>query len=156
MHIDKIRKIEGRVVTGGVLTLNDCVLGLRRAKKELLEKFGKLEVPLGEVQRHIRGDVNIPIGGAPDVLAAIYSQEQEDGKYKAFAGESYIELVRFGKDGVEIESINAYGASEKSGSLNFSSQMDHFANQKLKKMTLNKEEVLKNAVRIYSPMGFKK
>ena len=35
-------------------------------------------------------------------------------------------------------------------------QMDHFANQKLKKMTLNKEEVLKNAVLIYSPMGFKK
>ena len=156
MHIDKIRKIEGRVVTGGVLTLNDCVLGLRRAKKELLEKFGKLEVELGEVQRHIRGNINIPIGGAPDVLAAIYSQEQENGKYKAFAGESYIELVRFGKGGVEIESINAYGASEKPGSLNFSSQMDRFANQKLKKMTLNKEEVLKNAVRIYSPMGFKK
>jgi hypothetical protein len=31
-----------------------------------------------------------------------------------------------------------------------------FANQKLKKMTLNKEEVLKSAVKIYSPFGIKK
>jgi len=33
--------------------------------------------------------------------------------------------------------------------------MDYFTHQKLKKMTLNKEEVLQHAVKIYSPMRVK-
>jgi acyl-homoserine-lactone acylase len=150
-HIDKIRKAEDRVFRGSTLTTKDCVEGIRRAKAELIEKFGKLEIPLGEMQRHIRGDVNIPLGGGPDVLAAMYSKEQEDGSYKGVAGDSYIELVRFGPDGVEIESINAYGTSAKAGAAHLTSQMEHFAGQKLKKMTLDKEAVLENAVRIYHP-----
>jgi len=156
MHIDKIRKSEDRVVRGGTITAEDCVLGIRRASEEMKRKFGALEVPLKEVQRLIRGDLNLPMAGAPDVLAAIYSKEHTDGTYKAFAGESYIELVRFGKDGVEIESINTYGSSEKPSSAHFTSEMSSFATQKLKQMTLNKEEVLRTAVRIYSPMKVKK
>jgi hypothetical protein len=30
--------------------------------------------------------------------------------------------------------------------------MENYSNQKLKKMTLNKKEVLKNAVKIYHPL----
>jgi acyl-homoserine-lactone acylase len=64
--------------------------------------------------------------------------------------------VRFGKNGVEIESVNTFGASEKPSSEYYTSEMSMFATQKLKKMTLNKEEVLKRAVKIYSPLGIKK
>lgn len=155
MHIDKKRKAENRVFRGSTLTQTDCTHGIQKAKAELLEKFGKLEIPLGEFQRHIRGDVNIPLGGAPDVLAAMYSVEQEDGTYKGRAGESYIELVRFGEESVEIESVNAYGTSATPGTEHFTTQMEMFATQKLKPMTLDKEQVLKDAVRVYSPMGIK-
>ncbi|MEM6317395.1 MAG: penicillin acylase family protein [Bacteroidota bacterium] len=151
MATDSIRKAEDRVFRGSPLTENDCVVGIRTAKAKLLSKYGKLEVSLGEMQRHIRGDVNIPLGGAPDVLAAMYSVEQENGQYKGRAGDSYIELVRFGPDGVEIESVNAYGSSAKEGAEHFTSQMELFAGQKLKKMTLDKEEVFESAVRVYSP-----
>ena len=156
LEIDRIRVSEGRNVRFGTITEEDCVAGIRKAKKELLEKFGTLEVPLKKVQRLIRGDVNLPIAGMPDVLAAMYSKEHTDGSYKAFAGESYIELVRFGADGVEIESVNTYGASEQPASQYYTSEMKLFANQKLKKMTLSKEDALKNAVKMYSPMGIKK
>ena len=44
------------------------------------------------------------------------------------------------------------GANANKGDKHSTSQMSHFTNQKLKKMTLSKEEVLKNAVSIYSPM----
>ncbi len=155
-NIDKIRKKEGRVVRGGTLKESDCVQGITKAKAELLAKFGKLKVPLGDFQRHRRGDVDIPLGGGPDVLAAMYSQKQEDGTYKGLAGESYIELVRFGKDSVEIESINAYGTSAKSGTAHYTDQMEYFARQKLKPMTLNKKAVLQQAVRVYSPMKVKR
>lgn len=150
-HIDAIRKAEDRVVRGGILTMEDCIEGIRLAKTELLEKFGQLEVEIGKFQRHIRGDVNIPLGGGPDVLAAMYSREQENGQYKGMAGDSYIELVRFSPNGVEIESVNAYGSSAKEGTEHFTTQMELFAGQKLKKMTLDKEEVLRTAVKVYSP-----
>ncbi|GLR18176.1 penicillin acylase family protein [Portibacter lacus] len=124
--------------------------GLIDAKSKLLEKYGTLKVALGDFQRHIRGDVNLPMAGAPDVLASIYSVAQEDGTYKAVAGESYIELVRFSKEGVEIESINAYGNSEVDGDPNSTNQMEYFTTQRLKKMTFDKEEILSKAVKVYN------
>ena len=156
LEIDRIRTESGRNVRYGTVTEDDCIAGVRKAKKELLAKYGTLKVPLKKVQRLIRGDVDLPMAGMPDVLAAMYSKEHTDGSYKAFAGESYIELVRFGENGVEIESVNTFGASEKPSSEYYTSEMSMFATQKLKKMTLNKEDVLKNAVKIYSPLGIKK
>ena len=154
MHLNERRKEEGRIVRNGTITLDDCVYGITKAKKELLKNYGTLELELGKIQRLTRGKVNLPIGGAPDVLAAIYSKKinENDKTYRAFAGESYIELVRFGKDGVEIETINTYGSNANVGDKHSTSQMQQFTTQKLKKITLNKEEVLKNAVRVYSPM----
>ncbi|MBT8317532.1 MAG: acylase [Lutibacter sp.] len=155
MHLDERRKMENRIEIGGKITLDDCIYGITEAKKELIANYGSLEVELGKLQRHSRGNVNIPIGGAPDVLAAMYAKKQEDGTYRAHAGESYIQLVRFGENGVEIESINSYGASSKENAENSTTQMNYYADQKLKKMTLNKDEVLKTAVKIYSPMRIK-
>ena len=118
----------------------------------MLSNFGSLEIPLGNIQRHTRGKVDLPISGAPDVLAAIYSRKEKDGTYRAYAGESHIELIRFSKNGVELETINSYGSNANIGDKHATSQMEDFTNQKLKKMTLNKEVVLKNAVRIYHPL----
>ena len=152
MYIDEIRKEQGRIVRNGTITIEDCIYGITKAKKELLANFGTLEVELGKLQRHTRDSVNLPSGGAPDVLAAIYSKKQKNGTYRPHAGESYIELVRFGQNGVEIESINSYGSNSNLGDFHATSQMEMYTNQKLKKMSLNKDEVLKNAVKIYHPL----
>lgn len=151
-YLDEKRKKENRIHRNGMITLEDCIYGITKAKEELLANYGELEVSLGQFQRHIRNRVDLPIGGAPDVLAAMYSSKQKDGRYRAFAGESYIELVRFNKDGVEIETINSFGSNANIGDIHSTSQMELFSNQKLKKMTLDKEKVLKNAVRIYHPL----
>ena len=154
MHLNEKRKQEGRDVRRGSVTLEDCVFGITKAKEELLKNYGSLQIELGELQRHTRGDVNLPIGGAPDILAAIYSKKvnETDKTYRAFAGESHIELIRFSDKGTEIETINSYGSNANIGDKHATSQMEDFTNYKLKKMTLNKAEVLKNAVKIYSPM----
>ncbi|WP_258691412.1 penicillin acylase family protein [Tenacibaculum aquimarinum] len=154
MHLNQKRIDEGREVRRGSITLEDCVFGITKAKEELLKNYGSLQIELGELQRHTRGNVNLPIGGAPDVLAAIYAKKvnETDKTYRAFAGESHIELIRFGENGVELETINSYGSNANIGDEHSTSQMEDFTNYKLKKMTLNKEEVLKNAVKIYSPM----
>ena len=133
------------------VTEAQCVYGLRKAKAELLKKYGRLEVEIGQVQRLIRGDISLPLGGSPDVLGAMLSVEQKNGQYKGISGDSYVELVRFGPDGVEIESIHAYGSSTRKDNVHSTSQMQMFTEQKLKRMSLDKEEALKNAVRVYSP-----
>jgi acyl-homoserine-lactone acylase len=118
----------------------------------MLKYFGSLRVPLGDVQKHARGNVEIPIGGMPEVLAATITQPYKDGKRRTFVGDSYIELVRYSKDTVEIESINAYGASAKPNSPHYTDQMQMFVDQKLKPMTLNKEQIYHDAENIYHPM----
>ncbi|WP_235298750.1 penicillin acylase family protein [Portibacter marinus] len=125
--------------------------GLLEAKQILLENFGTIQVPLAQIQKHSRGEISFPMAGGPDVLASIYSEKQKDGTLRAIGGESYIELVKFGSDGVEIESINAYGNSEVPGHPYSTSQMEYFAHQKLKKMTFNKEKILEEAIEIYHP-----
>jgi len=117
------------------------VMALVAAKNELMEDHGKLEIPLGDVQRHIRGAVNLPLPGGPDVLAAIYCAKQDNNEYKAVAGESYIQMVQFDKEEVIIESVHAYGSSARPESPHYTDQMDLFVNQKLKKMSLKKEAV---------------
>ena len=93
----------------------------------------------------------MPVSGGTDVLAALSASKQEDGTLRARAGDSYIQLARFSKDGVEIESVHAYGASAKPDSPHYTDQMQMYVDRKLKTMTLNKEEVMKSAKRVYHP-----
>ena len=82
----------------------------------------------------------------------MYSRQQSNGTLKGYVGESYIQLVRFPKNGLPIiESVNAYGASSNIKSAHFYDQMEMFVNKQTKTMTLNKEKVLKDAKRVYYP-----
>ncbi len=137
--------------TGDKLTEFVMASAIQNAQNHLLTYFGKMKVPLGELQRHSRGNISLPYGGGPDVLAAVGSTITEEGHLRPRAGDSYIQLVRFSDEGVEIESVNAYGASAKEGSPHYTDQMELFTNQRLKPMTLDKEEVYREAKRVYSP-----
>lgn len=124
---------------------------LLKAKRHMLKHFGALEVPYGQVQKHVRGDKEFPIGGMPEVLAATISQPYKKGMRRTFVGESYIQLVRYSKEGIEIETVHAYGSSSKPGSPHYNDQMEMFVNKQLKPMTLNKEKIYSGAERIYNP-----
>jgi len=133
------------------LTEEEVVAAVRFAQKHLLKYFKTVHVPLGDIQRHIRGDVSLPVGGAPDILAALHTEFYKNGIMKARAGDSYIEFVRYSKDGMEIETINCYGASNKPDSPHYTDQMEMFVNKQTKTMTLDKETIFREAVRKYHP-----
>ena len=121
-------------------------------KRYELQHFGKTNITLGELQKHMRGENVYPSWGLPDVLTAMYSDSLTDGRYKVEAGESYIELVRFPKDSLPvIESINCYGASAKPGSKHYSDQMSLFMQKKTRPMSLRREDVMARAEKIYHP-----
>ena len=128
------------------------IKSLAYTQEYFVSNFGKLNVTLGEYQKLVRGDKELSLRGMSDVLAAMYSISHEDGKVKGFAGDSYIMLIRYPTDALPIiETVHAYGASSKSDSPHYADQMEMFAQQKRKPMTLDVEEVRKNAERIYSP-----
>ena len=135
----------------GILNTEQCVAILSKVKVDMHNDFGRTNLQLGDIQKLVRGDKEIPLPGLPDVLSAMGSVPYKNGMYKGIHGDAYIELVRFTKDGPSIESINAYGASNRKESLHYSDQMEMYTHQQTKPMTFNKEEIYKKAERIYHP-----
>lgn len=143
---------ESRKPASARMTAVDCLEGLRVVKADFLKHFGKPDPTLGEIQKLVRGDRELPQPGLPDVLSAIYTEPHRGGTWRATQGESYISLVRFPKTGLPvIETVNCYGASNRPASPHFADQMDLFVNQKTKSMTLDKTTVLREAKRVYHP-----
>ena len=124
---------------------------LRDTKARLMEHFGSIDIPLGKVQVLSRGGVDLAINGGPDAIRAVYCNPRDDGKLPMYIGDGLVQLVKFTKDGPEIESISPYGASNKPGSKHYTTQMKKFVANEFKKMSLDKTEVYKNASEIYHP-----
>lgn len=134
------------------LSEEQYVDALRKAVKHMKKHFGSLRVPLGDVQKHVRGDKEIGVGGAPEVLAAAITRPYKKGMLKTFVGDSYIILVDFDTEGnPKIETINAYGASTHPDSAHYNDQMELWASQKTKSMTLDRAEIYENAEKVYHP-----
>jgi len=134
------------------LTITESLEACQYIKDHLMKNFGRTDVTLGEVQKLVRGNDARPAWGLPDVLTAAYSEPYINGQRKVNSGEAYICLVRYPRTGLPIiESVNTFGASSHASSKHYKDQMTMFQNQQTKKMTLDKNEVLQKAEKIYHP-----
>jgi acyl-homoserine lactone acylase PvdQ len=124
---------------------------IREAQAHMIKHFGSIDQPLGKVQVLERGGKYIGLNGGPDAIRAVFGHIQADGRIRMVAGDGYMQLVEFKKDGPQINSISPYGASSFSDSKHYNDQMSPFGRHELKKMTLDKKEIYKNAERIYHP-----
>ncbi len=138
------------------ITKEEGMKALAYAKKYLLDNFGKVDLALGDIQKLVRGDQEFPVGGLPDLLAPQWSRPYEGGKRKIVGGDAYVMMVKFPKNELPvIETVNTYGASSHPDNPHFADQIPLFLAQKTKPMTLDKQKVMAQAERIYSP-GVKK
>jgi len=135
------------------LTTEEAVATFEYIYQFLMKNYQRLDVTLGEVQRLVRGEENWPQSGMPDVLAAVQTEPFGEAQRKMNSGDAYIGFVRFPKDGSLplIETVNTFGASSVKGSPHYADQRAMYQAQQVKKMTLDKEEVLKKAERTYHP-----
>lgn len=135
------------------LTMEEAVKVYQIIYDFLQKNYGRTDLTLGDVQRLVRGKENWPQGGMPDVLAAVMSEPFGKDKRKMNSGDAYINFVRFPKNGglPLIESVNTFGASFNEGDKHYSDQRAMYQAQQLKRMTLDKTEVLQKAVRQYHP-----
>ena len=129
-----------------------AVKAIAQAKKYLLKRYKTIDLPLGKLQRHARADVSLPIDGLPEVSrAAEMYFDKKNKRYTMDKGDGYYQLAKFSAAGVELETISPFGASLQPNSPHYTDQMQMFSQHKTKKMSFDKNTVLKNAVRIYSP-----
>ncbi len=144
---------EGAFPGENVLSEGFIVKHLKKAQKHCKKHFGKVDVTIGEVQRLVRGGKDYPVDGMPDVLAAMMFEEGPKGTLSAFHGDSFYQFVKYTPNGVEMEAINAFGQSAKEDSPHFDDQIPLFLNKQMRKLTLDKEEIMKDAKRVYHPGG---
>jgi acyl-homoserine-lactone acylase len=163
MHTD----IDNRAAALGVLvTLKDITeefthipaptpeKAFRDAVDYLTQHHGRIDPTWGEVNRLVRGNVNIPIDGAPDVMRAIYPAKMgEDGQLDAAAGDTWISVIEWDKDGkMQAEVIHQYGsATSLPSSPHYADQAEMFATHKWRKALRDKEAIKKQASREYTP-----
>ena len=124
---------------------------LKDVKRYLIDNFESTDITLGDFQKLVRGDKELPIWGLPDVITAMSSRPYKDGMRKVTQGESYIGLVRFNKEGPILESVISFGNSDDPSSDHYTDQMEIYSKFQTKKMTFNKGDIYKNAKSIYNP-----
>lgn len=128
----------GNFFEGAKVDPSDFIPAITYARKHFLTHFGKTDVTLGELHKHVRGNKEYPLPGFPDVLAATYTRPFKNGRYTGFVGESYTHFVSFSKYGPEqIETLLPYGNSARPESNHYTDQMELFSNQKVKKMAFS-------------------
>jgi acyl-homoserine-lactone acylase len=134
------------------LSNNELVsMCLKKTKKHLMKHFGKLDIQLKTYQRHKREGKELAVPGLTDMIAAMSSVPDEKGTVKPVHGESYIMIIQYSESGVEIETILPYGNSRVVSSKHYTDQMEKYARQERKKMSLSLENAIKGAVRTYHP-----
>ena len=108
---------------------------LKKTIKYLNETFGRIDVPLGQVLRLVRGNTSLPLAGGPGLLRAIYFREK-DNTYQGFAGDCYIQAVEWGpEEQLNAWSIHQYGsATQDHTSKHYDDQARLFSKQEMKQI----------------------
>jgi len=123
------------------------------AVKTLMQHFGRVDVKWGDVNRLIRGSVDLPIGGGPDILHATYGEMQEDGRLKITDGDSYVLMVTWEKDGsVHSMSVHQFGAATiRTDSPHYADQAPLLAKRELKPVWFEEADIRQHLESEYIP-----
>jgi penicillin amidase/acyl-homoserine-lactone acylase len=125
---------------------------LADASRLLARHHGRLDPPWSAVNRLRRGDLDLALGGAPDVLHAVYGRRDGDGRLVGRAGDSYVLLVTFGPEGVRSRSIHQFGsATLDERSPHYADQAVLFAKRMLKPVWIEERDIRANLEREYRP-----
>jgi len=121
--------------------------------RELEREFGRIDVPWGQVQRLRRGQVDLPLSGGPDTLRAIYTLPGRRGRREGVAGDSYVLLADWDREGsVRSWSVQPYGSSVGDArSPHYADQAPLFASQRLKPVWMDEREIRAHLEREYRP-----
>ncbi len=132
----------------------DAMELLKDAADSLMQHFGRLDPEWQEVNRLRRGSFDLPIGGGPDILHAVYGKPAADGRFEGVAGDSYVLLVEWGPEGVSSRSIHQFGsATLDESSPHYADQAVLFVKRMTKPVWIDEADIRANLQREYTPEG---
>jgi acyl-homoserine-lactone acylase len=119
---------------------------LSQAAAEVIHDYDSLDVPWGKVYRFRIHQLDYPANGGPEqygVYRTIYFAKDQDGKYRAVAGDSYVAVTEFGKN-VRARVLLSYGNASQPGSIHIGDQLDLLSRKELRQAWLSKKDILAN------------
>ena len=86
---------------------------LKLCADRLMAKTGRIDPLWGDVSRHVRGDLNLAVGGGPDTLRAIYGLDiNDDGYLTNVAGDGLYYLLSWDARGQQkIRGVHQFGSA---------------------------------------------
>ncbi|MEO5890616.1 MAG: penicillin acylase family protein [Ferruginibacter sp.] len=144
---------------------NDLLPPLLTAVNKLKEKFGKWQVPWGDINRYQRvsSDIDqqyddskpsVPVGFASSLWGMLpsYNSRYYPGTNKRYgvSGNSFVCAVEFGKK-IKAKSLLAGGESGDPLSAHFNDQLEMYTQGKFKDVLFYKEDVMKHVESTYHP-----
>ena len=105
---------------------------LVRCTDLLMSTSGRIDPLWGDVNRHVRGDLNIPVAGGPDTLRAIYGMGMEKNGYLTnVAGDGLYYQVSWDAQGdLKVRGVHQYGAATlDEDSPHYADQAEDYANE---------------------------
>ena len=85
---------------------------VRKTVDSMVERYGRIDPALGDVVHHMRGSVNLPLGGGDDTLRMIRSEYVGDGLRRANYGDGMTFLIEWTSEGEQIvKGFHQYGAA---------------------------------------------
>ena len=121
---------------------------LAAAADHLMQHFGRLDPPMGDVLRLRQGDVDLPLDGGSDTLRASTTWKVDpDGRLHLVHGDSFIMWVDWNKgEPVRSQSIQPFGAATtRPASRHYTDQMQLFVDHRLKPVHFWRSDVMANA-----------
>lgn len=107
---------------------------LTRCTDLLIDKVGRIDPVWGDINRHVRGNLNLAVGGGPDTLRAVYGTGMEDdGFLTNVAGDGLYYLVSWDAQGNQkIRGVHQFGAATlDENSPHFSDQAQDYVDEVL-------------------------
>ena len=116
---------------------------LSTAAKEVLKKYGSLDVPWGDVYRYRINNLDFPANGGPGgygIFRTIYFKDDTDNKKSAIAGETFVAVTEFG-DRVSAKVLLSYGNASQPGSKHIGDQLEMLSGKKMRQALIYKSDV---------------
>jgi penicillin amidase/acyl-homoserine-lactone acylase len=126
---------------------------LKAALADLKTHFHTIAPLWGQVNRIIRGKVDLAIDGGPDTFRAVYGERQKTGILKADGGDTLIMFVTWDKQGrLDSESIHQFGsATLDSASKHYADQTPIFTAMGTKPVRFTEAELAGHVEADYAP-----
>lgn len=132
-----------RTTPDGLTKPRSAVAALEAAASKVEAAYGALDVRWGDVFRLRYGNVDLPANGGPGSLGifrVLNFAPEEDGRFKAVDGDSYIAAIEFSNP-VRAMVLTSYGNATQPGSPHVSDQLKLFARKQLRPVWRSRNEI---------------